>query len=68
MRNVFPITVNIYAEDEQEAQMAQKALGQFVNDMGRMGIAVTGRKIAEAVPKWNQNPLVRQKVISHFKK
>ena len=65
---VFPITVNIYAEDEQEAQLAQKALGQFVNDMGHIGIAVTGRKIAEAVPMWNANNLVRQQIINHFKK
>lgn len=65
---VFPITVNIYAEDEQEAQRAQKTLGQFVNDMGHMGIAVTGQKIAEAVPKWNANILVRQQIINHFKK
>lgn len=65
---VFPITVNIYAEDEQEAQRAQKALGQFVNDMGHMGIPVTGRKIADAVPKWNANNLVRQQIINHFKK
>lgn len=67
MRQVFKIAVNIYAEDEQEALRAQKALGQFVNDMGHMGIAVTGQKIAEAVPKWNQNNLVRQQIINHFK-
>lgn len=65
---VFPVTVNIYAEDEQEAQRAQKALGQFVNDMGHMGIPVTGRKIADAVPKWNANNLVRRQIINHFKK
>jgi len=65
---VFPITVNIYAEDEQEAQRAQKVLGQFVNDMGHMGIAVTGRKIAEAVPRWNANNLVKQQIVNHFKK
>lgn len=65
--NVFPITVKIYADDEQEAQMAQKALGQFVNDMGAIGIPVRGAKIAEAVPKWNQNPFIKSKIIDHFK-
>ena len=65
--NVYPITVKIYAEDEQEAQLAQQALGQFVNDMGTLGIPVTGSKIAEAVPKWNKNILVKNKIISHFK-
>ena len=66
--NVYPITIKIYANDEQEAQRAQQALGQFVNDMGALGIPVTGDKVAEAVPKWNANALVRQQVINHFKK
>ena len=49
--NVYPITIKIYANDEQEAQRAQHALGQFVNDMGALGIPVTGNKVAEAVPQ-----------------
>ena len=65
--NVYPITIKIYAADEQEAQRAQHALGQFVNDMGAMGIAVTGDKIAEAVPRWNKNVLVENQIINHFK-
>ena len=65
--NVFPITIKIYAADEQEAQRAQQAMGQFVNDMGAMGIAVTGNKIAEAIPRWNKNPLVKNQIINHFK-
>lgn len=47
--------------------MAQQALGQFVNDMGAMGIPVTGNKIAAAVPKWKQNAIVKAKIIEHFK-
>lgn len=65
--NVYPITIKIYAADEQEAQRAQQALGQFVNDMGALGIRVTGSKIAEAVPRWNKNILVKNQIISHFK-
>ena len=65
--NVYPITIKIYADSEQEAQQAQQALGQFVNDMGAMGIPVTGNKIATAVPRWNQNSFVRSKIIEHFK-
>ena len=65
--NVYPITVKIYAGDEQEAQRAQQALGQFVNDMGAMGIPVTACKIAEAVPRWNKNILVRNQIINHFR-
>lgn len=65
--NVYPITVKIYADSEQEAQLAQKALGQFVDDMGAMGIPVTGNKIATAVPQWKQNGFVKSKIIEHFK-
>jgi hypothetical protein len=65
--NVYSITVKIYADNEQEAQMAQQALGQFVNDMGSIGIHVTGNKIATAVPRWNKNPFVKAKIIEHFK-
>ena len=67
MMNVYPITVNIFAANEQEAQKAQKALGQFVNDMCQLGIHVTGNKIATAVPRWNQNSFVKAKIIEHFK-
>lgn len=67
MRRVLPITINLYAEDEQEAQLAQKALGQFVNDLGHLGIAVTGQKVADIVPRWSTNPIVRQRIINHFK-
>ena len=65
--NVYPITIKIYANDEQEAQRAQHALGQFVNEMGALGIPVTGNKIAEAVPQWNKNILVKNQIINHFK-
>lgn len=64
---VFPITIRIYAGDAEEAERARQALGRFVDQMGRMGIMVTGDKIAEAVPKWDSNPLVRSQVIKHFR-
>ena len=64
---VFPITIKIYAEDEQEAENARHALGSFVDQLGQMGIMVTGNKIAKAVPKWDKNILVKNQIISHFK-
>ena len=64
---VFPITIKIYAEDEQEAEKARQALGGFVDRLGEMGIMATGEKIAQAVPKWDKNPIVRSQIINHFK-
>lgn len=65
---VFPITIKIYAESEQEADEARRALGGFVDQMGRRGIHVTGGKIAEGVSRWERNAFVRQQIINHFKK
>jgi hypothetical protein len=65
--NVYPITIKIYAADEQEAQQAQHALGQFVNDMGALGIPVSGSKIADGVSRWDKNQFVKSKIINHFK-
>lgn len=64
---VFPITIKIYAENEQEADAARHALGGFIDDMGQLGIAVTGNKIAEAVPQWKKNSFVKNQIIKHFK-
>ena len=64
---VFPITIKIYAEDEQEAERARHSLGGFVDQMGQMGIMVTGDKIAQAVPKWDKNIIVKNQIVNHFK-
>ena len=63
----FPITINIYADDETEAESARRALGGFVDEMGRMGIAVTGRKIADGISRWEKNAFVKNQIIRHFK-
>ena len=64
---VFPVTINIYAENEQEADQARRAIGGFIDQMGKMGIAVTGNKIAEAVSKWDKNAFVKGQIINFFK-
>jgi len=63
---VYPITVKIYAEDEQDAERARQALGGFVDQMGAMGIMVTAGKIADGVSRWDRNAFVRSKIIKHF--
>lgn len=62
----FPITFNIYALDEQEAEEARMALIAFIGQHAREGRAVTGKKIAQAVARWDQNPLVRNQIIKFF--
>ena len=64
---VYPITIKIYAEDEQEAEKARHALGSFVDQLGEMGIMVTGNKIADGMARWDKNLFVKSKIIDHFK-
>lgn len=63
----FPITFNIYAESEQEAEEARMAIVAFIGQHARQGRAVTGRKIAQAVSNWDKNPLVKSQIINYFK-
>lgn len=65
--NGYEIKFNIYAEDEQEVAMAREAIVHFINAHAQHGRAVTGRKIAEAVSRWDRNPFIKSKVIEFFK-
>lgn len=63
----FPITFNIYAESEQEAEEARMAIIAFIGQHARQGRAVTGHKIAQAIANWDKNPLVKSQIINYFK-
>lgn len=63
----FPITLNIYAESAEEAELARKALISFITQHAQEGRAVTGRKITEAVSRWDKNPIVKNQIINFFK-
>ena len=63
----FPITFNIYAESAEEAEEARMALVSFIGQHAKQGRAVTGRKIAQAVSRWDSNPLVKSQIINFFK-
>lgn len=62
----FPITFKIFAESQQEAEEARMALIAFIGQHAREGRAVTGRKIAQAVARWDSNPIVRSQIIKYF--
>lgn len=63
----YPITFNIYAEDEQEAELARTAIVAFIGEHAKHGRAVTGKKIAQAVSNWDKNPIVKSQIINFFK-
>ena len=62
----FPMTFNIYAYDEQEVEEARMAIIAFIGQHAKQGRAVTARKVAQAVARWDQNPLVKSQIIKYF--
>lgn len=66
MANVKPITFNIYAATDEEAEKGRKAIIQFINIMGQHGAMVSGKKIAEAVGKLHSNSFITSQIIKFF--
>ncbi len=67
MANIKPITFNIYADSNEEAERGRKAITQFINIMGQHGAMVSGGKIAEAVAKLSNSPFITSQIIKFFK-
>ena len=63
----FPLNINIYANNEAEVADARAALVEFIDEHAKAGRAVSATKIAKAVRSWQNNPLVRGKIIDYFK-
>lgn len=59
---VFRITVPIYAESENEATMAQKALYDFVNAYREKNVAVTAKKISKAFKMLDSNAFIKTQI------
>lgn len=64
----YEIKFYIYAESQEEADEARKAIVDFIGEHAQQGRAVTGRKIVEALSHWKDNVIVRNRIINHFKK
>lgn len=63
----YKIQFELYANSEQEAECARKAIVTFIGELANCGRAVTGQKLSEALPKWKDNVLVRNKILDFFK-
>lgn len=62
----FEIKFNIYADSQEEADMASKAIKEFISEHAKQGRAVTATKIANAISKWKDNVLVKNRIINYF--
>lgn len=63
----LPITFELYAYDEQEIEEARMAIIAFIGQHRSANRAVTARKVAQAIGRWEANPIVRTQIINYFK-
>ena len=63
----FPVTFNIYAETQQEAEDCRMAIIAFIGYHASQCRAVTARKVAQALSNWDKNPIVKNRIINYFK-
>ena len=54
----YEIKFNVYADSQEEADFATKAIKDFIGDKAGKGIPVTASKIAEAITRWKDNYFV----------
>ena len=62
----FPLTFNIYAENEQEVEECRRAIIGFIGLHAAQCRAVTAKKVSHALQNWDKNILVKNKVIQFF--
>ena len=67
MEQVRPITFNIYASTDEEAEKGRKAIIHFIDIMGQHGGKVSGKKLEEAVGRLYNNSFITAQIIKFFK-
>ena len=55
----YEIRFKVYASSQAEADEATRAIKAFIGDNARQGIAVTAKRLTDAVRRWGSHPLVR---------
>lgn len=63
----FPISFNIYAENEKEVEECRMAIIAFIGLHASQCRAVTAKKVASAVSNWDKNQIVKNQIINYFK-
>ena len=62
----FPLTFNIYAENEQEVEECRMAFIAFIGLHASQCRAVTAKKVAQALSNWDKNAIVKNQIIKYF--
>lgn len=66
MMKGYEVKFNIYANSQDEADMAAQVIKAFISEHAKQGRAVTAKKVADAIGKWKNNVLVRNRIINYF--
>ena len=64
--NGYPITFNIYANDEQEVEVLRFVITEFIRQHAEQGRAVSALKLTNALRNWDKNPIVKNKIIDYL--
>lgn len=64
---IVNISFNVWANDEKEAEELKASVCNFIDWFGQRGIKVTASKLSDAINRWQNNVLVKNSVINHFK-
>lgn len=65
---LYNVTIPVYADNEEDAQMAANALASFVSEVKAQGRAVTAKGVADAASKWQRNAIVKNEILKQFPK
>lgn len=64
---VYPISFEIYAHSPQEVESLRMAIIAFIGLHAHQGRAVDAVRLAKAISNWDNNPIVKNKIIDYFK-
>lgn len=62
----FPLTFNIYAENEQEVEECRKAIIGFIGLHAAQCRAVTAQKVTNALKNWDRNYIIKKQIVEYF--
>ena len=62
----FPITFNIYANNEQEVTDLRFIITEFIRLNAEEGRAISATRLAEALRDINNTPLIKNRITRYF--
>lgn len=62
----FPITFNIWANNEQEVEDLRFVITEFIRTNAEQGRAISASKVREALANWDKNPIIKNRIINYF--